>query len=543
MEISNIPFSQLPMLAKTDRAYAEQEPILTPFYKYPVDIQSFKQVIEDKSKDSIDRKTLEAVLKKQYKSLNTEGVVRKHINSISEKNTFTVVTAHQPSVFLGPLYFVYKIFSTIHLASVLKETYPAYNFVPVFVIGGEDHDFEEVNNITIFNKKITWTRSDTVTPERDDDKSVKGGAVGMMHTASLLPALAELKSVLGESENAQHIFNIIENQYTQNSIYQDATQALLNELFGKYGLVVLNMNNADLKKLFVPIMQREVVEQTSERLVRATQMELDALGFKSQAFPREINLFYLRENLRERIVFEDGIYKVLNTDYTWATQADLLNEISTTPQYFSPNVVLRPLYQEVVLPNLAYIGGGGELAYWLERKSQFEHFEVNFPMLIRRNSALILDKGSKEKLAKLNLQLVDIVGDIDIIIKKYIEQSATDPLSMEAEKAAFSDTFDAVIKKALTIDPTLEKAVLAEKAKALQSLDMIEGKLMKSEKQKHETSLNQIRNIAQKLFPNGGLQERVDNFLPYYIKYGEVFFDVLRDNLNPLQGGMVVISE
>ncbi len=542
MEISNIPFAQLPMLAKTDRAYAEQEPSLRPFYKYPVDIQSFKQVIEDKSKESIDRKTLEAVLKKQYKGLDTEGVVHRHINSISKKNTFTIVTAHQPSVFLGPLYFVYKIFSTIHLANVLKKAYPDYNFVPVFVIGGEDHDFEEVNNITIFNKKITWNRSDT-----------EGGAVGMMQTSSLLPALAELKTVLGESDNAQHIFNIIEKHYTQNAVYQDATQALLNELFGKYGLVVLNMNDADLKKLFVPIMQREVMEQTSEKLVRATQMELDALGFKSQAFPREINLFYLRENLRERIVFDNGIYKVLNTDYTWVTQADLLKEIAYTPQYFSPNVVLRPLYQEVILPNLAYIGGGGELAYWLERKSQFEHFGVNFPMLIRRNSALILEKGNKERLEKLNLQLFDIIGDIDIIIKKYVEQLATDPLNpdsigisyfnMEAEKSAFSDTFDAVIKKALTIDPTLEKAVLAEKAKAMQSLDMIEAKLMKSEKQKHETSLNQIRNITQKLFPNGGLQERVDNFLPYYIKYGEAFFDVLSHNLNPLNNGMVVISE
>lgn len=534
MNISNIPFSELPMLAKMDRAYSELNPSLRPFYKYEPTLESFQDVINDKSKENINREVLVSTLKKQYKAFDTEGVAspQPQIEKLLNKNTFTVVTAHQPSLLTGPLYFIYKICSIINLSERLNEHYKENQFVPVFVIGGEDHDFEEVNFINIFNKKLTWNRSDT-----------EGGAVGMMSTESLKPILEELKTILGTSEKAEEIYSIIEKSYTQNALYQDATQDLLHQLFGQYGLVVLNMNDANLKRLFIPIMKREITEQPSKSLVEKTQQELDSLGFKSQAFPREINLFYLRENLRERIVFENGIYRVLNTDFQWQSQADILKELEETPQYFSPNVVLRPLYQEVILPNLAYIGGGGELAYWLERKTQFALFGVNFPMLVRRNSVLWIDKGSNERISKLGLQIIDLVQDTDILLKQYVNKITATPLSMTIEKSEIERIFEGIVSKAVAIDPTLEKSMLAEKTKQLQAIEMIESKLLKTEKQKNETTLNQVKALAQKFFPNGGLQERVDNFLPFYLKYGRDFIDILIKNLYPLEQGLIVISE
>jgi bacillithiol synthase len=540
MKITRTPFAQFPMLAKMDLAYSQLDASLAPFYAYKPKIESFKQVISDKSKDKIDRETLVSTLKKQYFGLNTvdegnpendgKGVVTKEIIKLLDEKTFTVTTAHQPSLMTGPLFFIYKIFSTINLSRQLKTHYPDYNFVPIFVIGGEDHDFDEVNSINIFNKKITW--------ENDEH-----GAVGMMKTASLSSVLTELKIVLGESPNALSIFEIINKNYTQHAVYQDTTQSLLNDLFGKYGLVVLNMNDSELKKLFIPIMKREIAEQISKPLVEKAQLALNDLGFKSQAFTREINLFYLREKLRERIVYEEGVYKVLNTNYQWDSLEKLLQEVEQTPQYFSPNVVMRPLYQEIVLPNLAYIGGGGELAYWLERKEQFATFGVNFPMLIRRNSVMWIDKGSNEKLAKLNLAWQALTLDTEQVIKDFLAKNAIDPISMESEKEQIRTLFQTVLTKAKAVDATLEKSVLAEEAKAIQSIEIIESKLMKAEKQKNETTLNQIRLLAQKFFPNGGLQERTDNFLPYYLKHGEAFFEVLNEHLNPLEEGFVVIEE
>jgi bacillithiol synthase len=529
MNSYQIPFSDLPMLAKMDKAYAEQALDLRPFFKYPVDIQNFIQIINDKSKEVINRPVLVESLRKQYQKLQNPTWGNENIEKLLQNNTFTVTTAHQPSLLTGPLYFVYKIFSTIRLSEILKEKHPNFHFVPVFVIGGEDHDFEEVNFAKIFNKKLVWEANEK-------------GSVGMMQTQNLKIVLEELKEMLGNNEHAQNIFKIIKNAYTQFDVYQDATQNLLNELFGKYGLLVLNMNDADLKRLFIPTMRRELVEQRSKHLVEATQTKLEKAGFKAQAFARPINLFYLRDQLRERIVEINGVYSALNTDFTW-TKDEILAELEANPQHFSPNVILRPLYQETVLPNLAYIGGGGELAYWLERKSQFKHFGLNFPMLIRRNSVLWLDKLGQERLEKLNIQLTDLTGDIDVFIKKYITNSTNDLINLQTEKEQFNEIFAAIAEKAKLIDPTLEKNVLAEQTKQLQVLVNIEAKLLKSEKQKQETTIQQIRTLAQKYFPNGGLQERTDNFLPFYVKHGTQFFEVLKQLLNPLEQGMIVIQE
>jgi bacillithiol synthase len=529
MNIYQIPFSDLPMLAKTDKAYAEQALDLKPFFKYPVDIQQFTQIIKDKSKEDTNRPVLVQALRKQYQHLQNPATGAENIEKLLSNNTFTITTAHQPALLTGPLYFVYKIFSTIRLAEMLKVAHPTCDFVPIFVIGGEDHDFEEVNFAKIFNKKLVWNTSEK-------------GSVGMMKTERLKAVLDELKEILGKSAHAQTVFKMIEDSYTQFDIYQDATQNLLTELFGKYGLLVLNMNDVDLKRLFIPIMRRELVEQPSKHLVENTQTKLEKSGFKAQAFARPINLFYLRDQLRERIIEVNGVYSALNTDFTW-TKETILAELEAHPDRFSPNVILRPLYQEVILPNLAYIGGGGELAYWLERKAQFKHFDLNFPMLIRRNSVLWLDKYGQERLEKLNLQLVDLAGDIDVFIKKYVTQSTDDLINLQSEKEQLSTLFTALAEKAKGIDPTLEKTVLAEQTKQLHALASIEAKFLKAEKQKQEVSIQQIRTLAQKYFPNGGLQERTDNFLPFYVKHGTAFFDALYENLDPFVQGMMVIQE
>lgn len=524
-----IPFQQIPQLSKTDVAYATGDASLRPFYNYDVDIQSFAKVIEDKKKDKTDRKLLVEVLKKQYLAFDKKGISTATIEKLSDENTFTVTTAHQPSLFLGPLYFIYKIASTIHLARLLKQTYPNHHFVPVFVIGGEDHDFEEVNNINLFGKKITWQNEES-------------GAVGMMKTSSLSDVLAELKSILGESEAAQAIFSLVEKNYTSHEFYHHATQALIHDLMGKYGLLVLNTNDAQLKTAFAPIILTELLEQVSQKLVTDTQNQLAELGFKAQAFPREINLFYLRENLRERIVFEENQFKVLNTNHVFSKE-EIIQEVENHPEYFSPNVVLRPLYQELILPNLAYIGGGGELAYWLERKNQFEEFGLNFPMLVRRNSVVWIDSASQNKMEKLGLSDDELFQDSDAVVKNYVTKNASGELNIAQEKTDLKGIFNRIENMARQIDATLVNSVAAEATKQLAALDQLENRIVRAEKQKHEVSINQIKALQQKFCPNNGLQERFENFLPFYVKYGEDFFVTLIENLNPLEQGFIVIKK
>ena len=529
MKTYRIPFSEIPQLSDRDKTYANSPEQLKAFFKYKPALESFGPLIKDKQKDPTNREVLKQVILRQYQDRTISPAQQRHLDSLDQETTFTITTAHQPSLFTGPLYYIYKIISCIQLAQQLCEHYPAYHFVPIFVSGSEDHDFEEINHTHLFGKRLEWQND-------------QNGAVGMMKTDELQAVIADLKEILGQSENAQRLSAMIEEAYQPGRSYGEAANAFTNALFASRGLVVLNMNDATLKRLFIPMMRKELIERPSQALIEQTVEKLESAGFKQQATPREINLFYLGDQFRERIVFEDGRYQVLNQDYSFS-ETELLAELEASPEKFSPNVVMRPLYQELVLPNLAYIGGGGELAYWMERQSQFANFGLNFPMLVRRNSVLWIDKGNVKKMKKLGLEVKTIFEDTDLLINTYIHTNSDESLEIEQEKQQLITLYNAVAKKAEKIDPTLAKTVLAEQSKQLKTLEQLEGRLVRAEKQKHDTAIKQIRGLKEKLFPQNGLQERHDNFMGFYLSYGEEYFELLSKELNPLEEGFIVFED
>jgi bacillithiol biosynthesis cysteine-adding enzyme BshC len=523
-----IPFSSVPQLAKTDVAYATLDPALQQFYHLAPRVENFAQIIAERANKNTDRETLAEVLEAQYQPFTDAGLVHEHIAALRRADTFTVTTAHQPSLLLGPLYFIYKAITTINLAAAVQQE-TGKHIVPVFVLGSEDHDLEELNHIRLFNKEIRW-------------EPAVGGPVGLIPSSTLAPVMEELKSVLGASEHAQSLWDKIERSYTQQATFAEATQALLNACFGRFGLVVINMNHPALKRLFIPVMRDELTQQTAHRIVSGTIGRLQSLGFKGQAVPRDINLFYLRPNSRERIVLEKGQYQVLNTDLTF-TPEGMLAELEQHPERFSPNVVLRPLLQELILPNLAYVGGGGELAYWLERRELFDHYDIPYPILVRRNSVLWFDKDSIKRSLKFGFQPARYFDDTDALVRAYIESQAEAEVTLTAEIADLHRIYEHLAQKAQAIDSTLEKAVRADEVKTVAHLQQWESRLIRAEKQKHEVELNQLRGLKEKLFPGNGLQERSDNFIPYYLKYGEHFFDALKANLDPFDAGFVVLED
>ncbi|NRA51143.1 MAG: bacillithiol biosynthesis cysteine-adding enzyme BshC [Phaeodactylibacter sp.] len=524
-----LPFDKVPQFSERDVAYTTGDKRLKPFYKYAVSIAAFGEVISDKHFDQDRRERLVKVLKAQYEGKSVSGLTQSRINALLQDNAFTVTTAHQPSLFTGPLYYIYKIISTLNLAKALKEAYPDSEFVPIFITGGEDHDFEEINHLHLFNKTFTWDSAHT-------------GSIGRMPLDGLDKTLEELTEVLGDSPLAQEIAKILKDSLTNKHQYAEVAFDLTHQLLGEYGLVVLDSSHPELKASFAPIIEKELFEQPSKALVEATVSELEAAGFSEQAYPRDINFFYLGDGFRERIVQEGDIFQVLNQDISW-DKAGLKAEIEANPHRFSPNVVMRPIYQEFILPNLAYIGGGGEIAYWLERKRQFEAFELNFPMLIRRNSVLVVDKGTQKRLKKLEVSEEALFGDVEALIKMYVKENTEHEISLAEEKNELERLFKVVEQKAQRVDPTLLKAASAEGARQLNSLNQLENKLMRAEKQRYETAVNQIRNVKEKLFPKNGLQERHDNFIQFYLKYGRGFFEALADHLDPLDNGFVVLVD
>lgn len=529
MTVSTIPFDEIPQFSGRDKAYALQDQRLLPFYKYSANLEAFARVIEDKSSDHTPRELLVSVLRQQYSDLDTSPAIEQNIQSLLRPDTYTVATAHQPALFTGPLYFIYKIISTIRLAREIGASYPDVRVVPVMISGGEDHDFEEINHVNLFGKRLVWENQES-------------GSVGRMKTESLEPILGELRQLLGNSETALALWDKIERAFKGRASYGKAMQSFVSGLFKDFGLLVINMDHPDLKRHFIPIMRRELLERPSQALVEQTQSELEALGFPAQAFARPINLFYLADGLRERIELEGGMYKVVNTDMAFSEKA-LLEELEAHPERFSPNVVMRPLYQESVLPNLAYVGGGGELAYWLERKRQFEYFGLNFPMLVRRNSVLWIDANASKRMEKLGLDVRDLSGDTEELVKAWVHDRSEQELSLYLEKDALAKVFEGIVQKAEATDPTLVGAVRAEEAKQARSLEQLEIRLVRAQKQRFETELSQLRALKEKLFPGNGLQERHDNFIPFYLRHGEALFSTLLENLNPLDSGLVVIQE
>lgn len=529
MKLLQVNYDQVPHISKRDLAYIQGDSKLRPFYSYDFSFEAFDKIIKDRKSFPVDRSLLVDSLTEQYVNIDTSDVTKQNIASLREENTFTIITAHQPSLLTGPLYFIYKISSTINLCKRLQTVHPSCKFVPTFILGAEDHDFEEINHLSVFGKQIVW---------ETDQK----GSVGRMSLDGIKEVLEKAKDILGSSPYAEEIISILNKSFDKADNYFDFVYNYVNELFKEYGLVVINMDNPKLKGSFAPIIKKEVLESFSEHRVNDTIDKIEAVGFKGQATPRAINFFYLSDNSRERIILEGERFKVINTDFSF-TKEEMISEIDNHPERFSPNVIIRPLYQEYTLPNLAYIGGGGELAYWMERKEQFADANIFYPMLIRRNSVQWNDGGILKQQAKLGLNSLDLLKGEHNLIKHFIDVNANQSIDLSEEKKSIETIFSQIAAKAKEIEAPLEKYVLAEQAKQLKLASQIEGKLMRAIKQKHDVSLNKIKALKEKQFPSQSLQERKNNFLQQYIKHGKSYIDFLVTHLDPFNKHYLIVEE
>jgi bacillithiol biosynthesis cysteine-adding enzyme BshC len=308
----------------------------------------------------------------------------------------------------------------------------------------------------------------------------------------------------------------------------DAGRIYVNELFGEKGLLVIDANNRKLKTEFSEIIKDELINQTSFKKVTERSDFLIEQGYKPQLNPREINLFYIDNNLRTRIERVDDTYNIIDTDISF-TQEEILKLVDEHPERFSPNVILRPVYQEVILPNLGYVGGPAELAYWLQYKEMFDHFKIDFPVLMPRNFGLLLNKNAKRKQKKLGFNHEDFFNDIDSLKKTFVH-SMNGELGLQKERKNILTMYQSLTELAHKIDVTLEPHIQAQLTKHQQCLDKIESKLVTAEKRNREEEMKMIAALKEYAFPGGTLQERRVNFLSIY---NENFIEEIMDLTDP----------
>ena len=522
-----IPYELTASFPKIILHYIGQKKELEPYYSFPPSLNGIQQAVQKKQDQKPDRNLLVEVLLQQYNDIDKTDAVIKNISALQSSGTFTVCTAHQPNLFTGPLYFIYKILHAIKLANYLKEQLPSFHFVPVFYMGSEDADFEELNHFTVEGKKYEWAT---------DQK----GAVGrMLIDKKIIDLIDELALQIGVEPHGIEFINLLRESYQDGVTIQSATFKMINRLFGNYGLIVLIADDARLKKIMTPVFQDDLFKEEPSSLVEGTCKRLSE-HYTVQAYPRNINLFYLKNDIRERIIKTGNSFAVYNTDVRF-TQQELKLELDNYPERFSPNVILRGLFQEMILPNVAFIGGGGELAYWFQLKDLFTHYAVPFPVMILRNSFLIIENQAKHLIDKLGISTEQIFASPLEILNTIIEKEGKKPqLNGELDQLFF--VYEELKKTVSTVDTSLVKHIEALKVRSGNQLKEVEKKMLRTERKKHEAEKRQIAKLRQQLFPKNVLQERVENLSSFYARQGHDFINELYTHSLLLEQQFTVLS-
>jgi bacillithiol biosynthesis cysteine-adding enzyme BshC len=518
MQVQKIPFVDTNAFSKFFLDYIDQKDRLKQFYGRFPEVSNFNDQIKDKAASfpKQHRDVLVTVLQEQYKNYTIADTVKNNLESLRSDKTFTVTTGHQLNIFTGPLYFIYKIVTVINTCKQLKKKYPEYNFVPVYWMASEDHDFDEIKYFKLNGKKYTWESKQT-------------GAVGRFNPKELETLLKELPEGLA----------LFQKAYLKHKTLGDAVRFYVNELFGAEGVVVVDADSKELKTLFKTVIREDVLDQLPKKLVDQTNAELEKLGYDSQVNGRDINFFYLDRNLRARLEKENDQYRVVDSDLSFSRK-QVEEMIESAPEKFSPNVILRPLYQEMILPNLAYVGGPSEVVYWLQLQEIFKQYKTPFPILMPRNFAMVLDAPMVRKFEKTGLELNELFFEKNYLFNHFAVKFSRNKLKLNGEKEAIEKYFQTIRQQAEAFDKTLGPMVGAETQRAIKSLEKIEHKLLRSEKRFQSDKLQQVGAVKDSLFPNGSLQERTDNFLNFYLQDPK-FIQKLIEHFDPFDFRFTVL--
>ncbi|MBK9272482.1 MAG: bacillithiol biosynthesis cysteine-adding enzyme BshC [Saprospiraceae bacterium] len=533
----NLPFNHFLMVDPSectafkvgDLKYWRHPEFFKEFIGNPPDLESIPNQIKLKEESYTARSEFLSIVKKQYHSLGLFDDLKHTIERLNSDKTFAIVCAHQPILFGGPLYWWYKIIHTISMANKLNSLYPEFHFIPIYYIGSEDHDFEELNHLELFQHLIHWNGKSDI-------------SMGKKSTSGLEVVLEEISSLYTRQLDVQEILLHWKNILLSTKNYGDFYFKLVHEIFKSFGLLCFNPDDASAKSQIKNIIKDEIIHSSSHRIVSDTNEKLKNISLKPQAYSREINLFYHHPAGRKRIVHHTNGFGLHDETTVW-TLDEILQEIDDQPENFSPNVILRPLYQEYLIPSIAFIGGGAEINYWLQLRDLFNYHKITFPILVRRYSNIIVAKSLAGKIHKLGLSGEDFLKEVEVIINKFI--FSKDHVQAEINQA--QSQFKEYIRNLEVLAAKISKSELAgtmnEINKLNVAMDKIASKMLKDYKNSHEVEIQSIRKIKNQLFPNNQLQERTESGLGYYLKYKNGFISGLLDLFRLQPTGFLIVFE
>ncbi len=489
----------------------------------PQDADDWKRLLKQTSERKLDRSAITRILSRQNRDFHCGVKSLANIDLLRDDNCVAVVTGQQVGLFTGPLYTIYKAITAVKLAEKLAKDFPEYKFVPIFWLAGEDHDFEEVSSVSLFNAAGELVRLDYNAEEMATD--VNHGAVGEIELDERIEVLFKLaEEALLPTEFKPKVLELFKTAYQKGMTFNRAFVHLMNVLLEDSGLIFLNSNDAEIKQLLVPVFRKELADTPRSCQLVIDQSAILERQYHAQVKPRSINLFLFHEKGRYPIEPHPNGYFLKGTRQHF-TKVELDTLLTEKPEMFSPNVVLRPICQDTLLPTIAYVGGPSELAYFGQYSTLYKDFGIPEPIIYPRASVTIVEERVEKILARFSLEPLALFGNLEFLKQQIAEQISD--LKAEDFFATASHSIDESLnelKPALqSIDPTLLPAMDNTLQKIHSHLSVLRDKTISAQKRQHEVSLRQIDKAAANLFPSSDFQERQLNILYFLNKYGLEF--------------------
>ncbi|MFZ2322911.1 MAG: bacillithiol biosynthesis cysteine-adding enzyme BshC [Ignavibacteriaceae bacterium] len=492
-------------------------------------IPLFKSISESRKDKQLN---LSSILKNQYSSLqNISGKTQRNIESFDNANTIAIVTGQQLGILGGPLYTIYKIITTIRLANQFTERYDDFKFVPVFWLEGDDHDFNEVRSINLFDNENQVLNVAYKEEINDDDAKQSVGNINF--DEALNDFLNKFESSLRDSDFKNELVVKLKECYQVGKSFKQSFKELLFWLFDEYGLILFDPQDPEVKSLLKPIFKKEVNDfniHTQKLIQVSAKLEED---YHAQVKVKPVNLFYHTDDGRYSIEPVEEIFK-LRRKRKQFTKDEILAEIENSPQLFSPNVLLRPICQDYLLPTGFYIAGPSEIAYFAQITPLYDFYKIVTPIIYPRSSVTLLEKNIAAALDKYDLTMTDIFLGLDELKEKVIAGLSENNIEKTFEESLHEIdlTFDKLKENLFAIDKTLVDASLRYRERVVSAINELKSKAVKAQETKHETTVRQLTRMSNLLYPLGNLQEREINFIYFYNKYGRDLIKKIFDDIS-----------
>jgi bacillithiol biosynthesis cysteine-adding enzyme BshC len=490
--------------------------------------ENFKRITES---DRINPSLLKKNLLSQYSGLTTSNKTKKNIELLAKNNTLAVVTGQQLGLLGGPMYTFYKIITTLKLSKRLNDKFDNYNFVPVFWMEGDDHDFNEVRSINVIGTENTIKNIGY--KEHIDPDDAKKSVGALVLDDALDEFFNNLDDSLRDTEFKAPLLSSLKNCYSIGKTFTVSFRELIHSLFDEYGLVILDPFDKKVKELLKPIFKKEIVDfrEHTEKLVNISA-RLEEV-YHAQVKVKPVNLFYSTDDGRYSIEPVENEFRLKRKRISF-TQEELLEKVDKEPERFSPNVLLRPICQDFLLPTTFYVGGPSEISYFAQVTQLYEFYKLHTPIIYPRSSATLLESNISKTLEKYNISFNDIFMGVDELKKKVVDsltENNVDEVFSETEKDV-ELAIDRLQERLYDVDKTIADNSNKYRSKIFNSLNELKNKAEQAQNQKFEVTLRQMERASTMLFPANNLQERVLNYTYFANKYGDRFLKRLYDDLN-----------